>query len=125
MKDIKQRKWLIENDNMLEVNPKEYYREKFKKLIHEIKMNRIIIENSEICAKVVPVKKLVLLVYPNNAIKVIKINGLKIRAINENMIALKITELIFDTSMLNPRIIKKIIKKKSLRGLIFDVISIL
>jgi len=44
MKDLKQRKWLREDSKMLE-SPKEYYREGFKKLIHEIKLNRITLEN--------------------------------------------------------------------------------
>ncbi|KKL67650.1 hypothetical protein LCGC14_2132860 [marine sediment metagenome] len=44
MKDIKQRKWLAENDNKLEISPKEHYREAFKQLILEISLNRLSVE---------------------------------------------------------------------------------
>ena len=45
MKAIKQRKWLTKNEKMLEMNPKEYYRELFNEIVHEINRNRIAIEN--------------------------------------------------------------------------------
>ena len=45
MKAIKQRKWLIKNERMVEMNPKEYYREMFNEIVHEINTNRITIEN--------------------------------------------------------------------------------
>ena len=85
---------------------------------------RTIKENSDICPKVVPTRKFVLFVYPSIAVKLIKIIGLKIKAIPENISALTIIELILRTGILNPKIMKKIIKKKSLKGLIFELISI-
>ncbi len=45
MKDIEQRKWLTENKNIPEISLKEHYREVFKKLINEIKLNRITVEH--------------------------------------------------------------------------------
>lgn len=44
MKVIEQRKWLTENKKMSE-SPKEHYREAFKRIINEIKLNRIAVEN--------------------------------------------------------------------------------
>jgi len=82
-------------------------------------------ENSEICARVVPTKKLFLLVYPNNAIRLIKINGLKIKTSKDKIIAFLKIGIKLDVGKLKPRIIKKIIKKKSLKGLILELISVL
>ena len=86
---------------------------------------RTIKENSEICARVVPTKKLVLLVYLNIAIKNIRIKGLKVRTTKERISALVIIEPIFEIGIFNPKIIKNIIRKKSLKDLILELISIL
>ncbi len=46
MKEIDQRKWLTENNVQKgSKSPKEHYREVFQKLINEIKLNSIIVEN--------------------------------------------------------------------------------
>lgn len=43
MKDIKQRKWLSEN-NLSSESPKEHYIEAFKRLMDEIKSNQLTVE---------------------------------------------------------------------------------
>ena len=86
---------------------------------------RTIKENSEICANVVPTKKLVLLVYLKKADKAINIKGFPINTTADKISALIITGPRFKIDIFNPKIIKKIIKKKSLKGLTLELISTL
>ena len=39
MKVLKKHDWLVINENLEEMSPKEYYKEKFKKIVEEIKIN--------------------------------------------------------------------------------------
>ncbi|MFX1278598.1 MAG: hypothetical protein ACFFA3_04225 [Promethearchaeota archaeon] len=36
---LKQREWLIQDEKMIDKSPKEYYKQMFKELIHEIMEN--------------------------------------------------------------------------------------
>ena len=89
----------------------------------ETPKNNTIKENSDICAKQVPAKKFVLLVYPNKAEKAITTVGFKDKTIAENINDGMIIDFIFEKSALNPNIKKNITKKKSLSGLILELIS--
>ncbi len=39
MEPLKKRKWLTKNEKMQEMSPKEYYKEVFKEIVEEIKIN--------------------------------------------------------------------------------------
>src|SRR3989344_2550143 len=73
-------------------------------------------ENSLICANAIPVNKLVLLLYPINAINVKIINCFNSSTNNDNKIIGHINSLIESKTITNPKLIKNIAIKKSLSG---------
>lgn len=82
-----------------------------------------IIENSLICATVRPAIKPLLASYPILPINNITIKGFPIRIKSERIIIVRMC-CIFDTKPIcEPKTMKKITKKKSLRVLIFAAIS--
>src|SRR3989344_2002597 len=85
--------------------------------------NTKINENSLICATVKPELKLVFLLNPCMPVIITIIIGFTIKTKSENTIAGTINDPRFETSNVDPRSTKNIIKKKSLKGLSLLLIS--
>ncbi len=83
----------------------------------------IINENSEIWAREIPVKKLVLFLYANAF--TIRVMSRGLRRIAANIIIVRGIKMLLAKVNCSPRETKKIIAKKSLRGRIFPSISML
>lgn len=81
------------------------------------------IENSLICATVRPAINQLLASYPILPIRKITISGLPINIKSESMIMVRICCILETNPICDPKTMKKITKKKSLRVLIFAAIS--